>query len=484
MPVEVPESPKVFTTVYDNFRGVDFTNDASNVWKHRSPNGLNMLPDLDGRPYKRTGWKIDKSAEDFLSVALPVLSDIVTTVQGVVDALQTEIDALQYKVDHGTATAEETAQLANDIDEMAVQTKKLTKFTALASSTSVTPYKVYYFEIGGIDYLFIFNSLGVFYYNGDELSYISEYVTEDNSVNTFPVTPESLFTDAKKGFFFESQGTAGFYFIHASTLFRFQEDTVIEDGEETSAMRLHAVEPYIPTVYIACDPATGAGVYSEAINMLTHWTKASYTCNKSNTVTKYMLPSRIYDSEGRTPYPPVVEYLRDDGEWHTLVQRVDYLVPTTFDSITFQWTESGVTKGMGAPTEGVAGEDNIRITYVRNTSVNSGTTILSKQTSTLARNDDSTWGYWNTAHAIAGVVVPYQSGSGYQMMGETTSTPSVSSSSSFNHHMNDQIRLTANTQGICIQVPTSCVKRPRTRDARSIGTRRRKPNRRFSTGSP
>ena len=49
---------KVYNTTYSDFRGVDYTNDASNVWRRRSPSGVNMLPDESGRPFKRTGWEV------------------------------------------------------------------------------------------------------------------------------------------------------------------------------------------------------------------------------------------------------------------------------------------------------------------------------------------------------------------------------------------------------------------------------------------
>ena len=58
MALNVPDNPKIYTTTYDNFRGVDFTNDATNVWHRRSPTGLNMLPDASGRPFKRHGWEV------------------------------------------------------------------------------------------------------------------------------------------------------------------------------------------------------------------------------------------------------------------------------------------------------------------------------------------------------------------------------------------------------------------------------------------
>ncbi len=73
MPITVPAETKISTTVYDNFKGVDFTNDATNVWRRRSPSGVNMLPDESGRPFKRHGWNILLSNSD-LSAALGVES--------------------------------------------------------------------------------------------------------------------------------------------------------------------------------------------------------------------------------------------------------------------------------------------------------------------------------------------------------------------------------------------------------------------------
>ena len=65
MTMEIPSAPKVYTTVYDNFKGVDYTNDSTNIWRRRSPTGYNMLPDESGRPFKRTGWEVMISSEDF-----------------------------------------------------------------------------------------------------------------------------------------------------------------------------------------------------------------------------------------------------------------------------------------------------------------------------------------------------------------------------------------------------------------------------------
>jgi len=67
MAIELPAAQKVHTHVYDNFKGVDFTNDSTNVWHRRSPDGVNMLPDDSGRPFKRTGWEVAVTIEELES---------------------------------------------------------------------------------------------------------------------------------------------------------------------------------------------------------------------------------------------------------------------------------------------------------------------------------------------------------------------------------------------------------------------------------
>lgn len=59
MSLPTPAEPKKYTTVYNDFRGVDFTNDPSAVFRKRSPYAVNIIPDAGGIPYKRTGWKVE-----------------------------------------------------------------------------------------------------------------------------------------------------------------------------------------------------------------------------------------------------------------------------------------------------------------------------------------------------------------------------------------------------------------------------------------
>ena len=324
MPLEVPENPKVYTTVYDNFRGVDFTNDASNVWKHRSPNGLNMLPDLDGRPYKRKGWKIDVSAEDFIEAS------------------------------------------------------------GVTGTTTVTPYRTYYFEIGGMDYILIFNSIGLFLYDGQELECLTEYIDADGNSQTFPMSFPRLLTDSKRGFFYESGGETGFYFIHNEKMLRLQLDTV---GDEQVA-RLHEITPYVPRMYMGCDPATGAGQNYESANLLSSRCCVSYTCDKNNTVTRYHLPfviaNELWDlGEGLAPE---VWVLNNNGTWEQKERGNDK------DWIVDSSTYADIVFLNGAPTTGTQGEDNVLVIATRAITAVGNIEVLSSKATPLARNNDGSWG--------------------------------------------------------------------------------------------
>lgn len=53
----VPASPKVYTVKLENFRGVDFANNATQVENFRSPDAENIISDLAGKPVKRTGYE-------------------------------------------------------------------------------------------------------------------------------------------------------------------------------------------------------------------------------------------------------------------------------------------------------------------------------------------------------------------------------------------------------------------------------------------
>ena len=260
MPVNVPTDPKVYTTKYANLRGVDYTNDPSNVWYRRSPNGLNMLPNLDGQPFKRNGWKVEFTAQDFIETS------------GITGASEVE----QYKVD--------------------------------------------YFELGGAEYLWFYTSIGCFYYAdelvfvdtsyeiGDDAPYdysksctyaVGDYCMysgtmykctsaistpetwnsghwTDSDVDgskTFPPVGKSV--DYGKSFFFEGGGRAGYYLFAGDEMYWF-DGTVLHEGK-----------PKIPVVLTMAD-ATGTGTLLEDINMLTPWRAIDYLCD--GTTDTYIIP--------------------------------------------------------------------------------------------------------------------------------------------------------------------------------------------------
>ena len=57
--MNIPSSPKLYSTNYDDLKGVDFSKDKTEVSKKRTPSGLNMISDNGGNPIKRLGWRVD-----------------------------------------------------------------------------------------------------------------------------------------------------------------------------------------------------------------------------------------------------------------------------------------------------------------------------------------------------------------------------------------------------------------------------------------
>ena len=113
MALEIPKNPKVYTPKYENFRGVDFTNDPTNVWYRRSPSGKNMLTDASGVPFKRHGWKKHIKKEALIA---------------------------RYCYDKSIDINSEDAPKEVSIN------------------------KLHYFTLNGIDHIFIFANIGVFIY--------------------------------------------------------------------------------------------------------------------------------------------------------------------------------------------------------------------------------------------------------------------------------------------------------------------------------
>lgn len=234
--MEVPKEPKVYTSVYDNFKGVDFTNDASNVFKRRSPTGTNMLPNLDGKPYKRTGWTVEVTADDLKDAA------------------------------------------------------------GALSTININPEKTHYFELGSKDYIMIFNNLGVFSYCEGVLKHLSYFKTTSGTKAAFPPTGQYHPIDSRRSFFFEGGGTAGFYILVGTRMFMFDGSFTTISGDD---VYLKEIKPKVPTVLIACDK-DGAGEMYEPINLLTRERTISYTgLPKGNKTFKFNGGFSTYKTEKR-----------------------------------------------------------------------------------------------------------------------------------------------------------------------------------------
>ena len=276
MPVTVPKEPKKYTTVYDNFKGVDYTNDASNVYKRRSPSGKNMIPDLDGRPRKRRGWDVKFSKDDFIQAS------------------------------------------------------------GATGVTSVMPIRTHYFSYGGHDFIMVFNTLGVFYIRDDStipvLCQLATWVDESLDIYTtgrFPPDPADPETkespDANRAFFFEGQGKSGFYTFVGKDLYRFQS---MPDDE----MRFVLVEPKVPVVIIGADPTTCAGTNYESVNMLTDKRTIEYFGDARKSEYKI--------SPKKSTQDPEVSMLNlDTGDWETIPKtHATYPWEVTADGIRFTGT--------------------------------------------------------------------------------------------------------------------------------------------------
>lgn len=298
---ELPSAPKVYTTIYNNNRGVDFTNDATNVWSHRSPSAKNIIPDLAGRPWKRPGWEIVVDASDIISC-------------------------------YNTATGG-------------------------SYSGQITPQKTNYFEIGGEDYLAISNNLGLFFYSrfigssasdAPRLEYISGYYGEIGTPTELTETTARLMPDPNRAFFFEGKGTAGFY------VFCIEE--IISGGNTTydtflfrfDGKVLRKVDAYVPTIMISTPPNAPSGVIYESPNILTPY--RTVLCTGDGTNKDFILPERADTTKTFT-----VE-TRSGASWS---------VTSAYTTSTTTYGGQSVTKVSftNAPVTPSDQADNVRIKY-------------------------------------------------------------------------------------------------------------------------
>ena len=254
MPIDVPKASKVYTTTYENFKGVDFTNDPSNVWYRRSPDAVNMMPDESGRPFKRTGWEIAVSAANM------------------------------------------TALYASD--------------TGLTAPSEIDVRKCYYFELSGEDHIFIFTNYAVFIYRNGQLysskninpttiSYSANYQSLTDAQKeeydlAYASYNSALIESYERAFFFEGGGKAGFYVYGGFKIWEYAYN-------DTDGFTWKEVEPYIPSVNIGVDARHEAGTSHEYINMFSDFIAEEFENNTYLSVTSYntgtITPTSVDDTQ-------------------------------------------------------------------------------------------------------------------------------------------------------------------------------------------
>lgn len=261
MPLQTPDEPKKYTSVYSEFRGVDFTSDPTKIWKKRTPTGRNISPDLSGMPFKRTGWDIEVTQAMFKQAYPYAISDIVIK-------------------------------------------------------------NIYSFELGGQDHMIIFCNCGVFSFTNNELEHL--------------ITLSAITDEPYRGFFYEGNGTSGFYFFGNKQLYSYKYNEV------SDTFSCGAVDPYIPTTIIGRSPSGGGTVY-ESVNLMTRRRREMFLGDETSK--KYYLSMGVDTTKNIT-----VKAKDENGDFQLVTE---YTVDDTENSITFSEAILPV----------VTGEDNIFVEY-------------------------------------------------------------------------------------------------------------------------
>lgn len=160
MPLQTPDEPKKYTTVYSDFRGVDYTNNEINVWKRRSPTGLNMIPDEAGRPWKRTGWDIAVSVNDFQEVYNQVFPYV------------SIIDRFDIKEVHSVTIAGKDHMIINTSVGVFDYTNNGLKLVIVLGMDQG---RSFYFEAGAIEGFYMFRRYEMYKYDGENIKKIEPY---------------------------------------------------------------------------------------------------------------------------------------------------------------------------------------------------------------------------------------------------------------------------------------------------------------------
>lgn len=361
---ELPAAPTVRTTIYNDFKGVDFTTDPSLVYKKRSPTGTNMISDNGGNPKKRTGWKVEKAHTEaketvFNDTVEPVDSASyqmcrLNNVSGTLTDIEMYVNGIFVRFNSfSETTISYTARYLDTAGNLLIYIVK-NKSQSYASlyikqtgdsltNEIIASGSPYYIQIyrsgisGGVRDMWSFSFGGeshLIYLIGKKICRLKDGTAiellecEDTSSNVVGV-----FTDTITG--------GSFCLLTGNTVYQY----VNSGTEDEPVFELEEIEPYVPTILTSKSPTGGGHAIGEGgaedINLLTRRRKESFIGD--DTSKDYYVASTINTEE-----PIVVMVQNSDGAF---VETKDYTV--NGNKITFTTAKPPV----------VTGEDNVTVEY-------------------------------------------------------------------------------------------------------------------------
>lgn len=244
MPLEVPDNPKIYTTSYSDFKGVDFTNDPSEVFRRRSPSGLNMIPDASGRPWKRTGWEIAITKQNFISAHPSALDVDIKNIYSFELAGQ---DHMIIFCDCGVFA----------------YTEGTLKFLTAITSALTEPYRGFYYENNGNAgfYFFAGSELKKYYYDEQDDDFVCETVV--------PYVPTTLISRNPNG--------GGTVYEAVNMLTRKRSESFLGDNSSTEYIVSMPIDYPAHSVKVEVKDLNGDYVESHTYNIDAAHSKITFT---------------------------------------------------------------------------------------------------------------------------------------------------------------------------------------------------------------
>lgn len=381
MPLATPKEATVYTTIYSDFSGADFTTDPSLVSRKRSPSLLNMISDEGGNPKKRPGWKtvIKAPTEDIVTVYDGSVRPTEGSTYEVcrlnnIDKTLFDIELIinGHKVNFNSFSKTATSYVArytdpsgnlviyisrntgsNYADLFLNKTSDLAKsIKAISTTYDIKIYQsaiaggvrdMWSFSYGGESHLLCLVGKSICRYEGGELIEMLQCETTASNVI---------------GIFMDSVNGGHFYLLADNSLYVFEKES-----EDSQNFKLNPVDPYVPTVLIGRSPNGGGELY-EGVNLLTRERKESFLGN--DTSLEYYLSTVADTSKDIT-----VSVKDENGNY---VETTAY----TLDGLCVKFTS--------AHPPVVTGEDNILVQYFTASDSAAGEHLMDCKVATIYEN--------------------------------------------------------------------------------------------------